>query len=678
MTPFARRPPRTFPVSESELLLFGGALRPDKAFVTYERPLLRLSFWAMARQLPAMVATVARAAWHEDPRALCTLLGAELGQGLTRAFGLVAANRALTALFTAGPTPARLREALPSLLAVTSVAAATALLSAVSLAAAGQLEPKVERVCTARFYRGAVRVELAVLEDKDFHRLLDAGRFGTDSVRLMIGSSVTVVNALVGLAASAGVLALLHPSLVFMLILVAAPKGWGAVVTARRQYASRHAWIEHRRAISVITSTLTGHDTAAEIRVHGAGRMLVGAYDDMAATVEKEQQRLARAEAVTCSAASALSGGGALAVYGVLWLLLASGGMPLAVAGTAVIAVRAAGASLTALVTQTNRLYEEAMYLGDLERACTEAERHAIPAGGTPLPRGVKEIRLEKVTFVYPGAPAPALSDVSLTVPPGKVVALVGANGSGKTTLSKLVAGLYLPTSGHLYWNGVEIRDADRDQLFDHVAVLSQDFPRWPMTARANVHIGRPGTPPDQARIERAAAESGATGVVSSLPHQWDSLVVKGFERGTQISGGQWQRLGSARARYRRAPLLIVDEPTSALDPRAEAEAFQSLRTLTDDGTTVLLITHRLAATATADLIYVLDHGRVVGKGTHEELMAVEGGLYRSMYELQAAQYGVGAPQSAAGAAPGTAPAPSAATATARRTSSPHAQPAQT
>ncbi|WP_063804215.1 ABC transporter ATP-binding protein [Streptomyces roseifaciens] len=688
MTPFARRPPRPIPVSESEVLLFGGALRHDKAFVNHERPLLRLSFWSMARQLPAMVATVTRAAWCEDRPALLALVGAELGQGLTRAFGLVAANRALTALFTAGPTTERLREALPSLLAVTSVAAATALLSAVSVAAAGQLEPKVERVCTARFYRGAVRVELAVLEDKDFHRLLDAGRFGTDSVRLMIGSSVTVVNAVVGLAASAGVLALLHPSLVPMLLLVAAPKGWGAVVTARRQYASRHAWIEHRRAISVITSTLTGLDTAAEIRVHGAGRMLVGAYDDMAATVEKEQQRLARAEAVTRTAASALSGTAALVVYGALWLLLASGGMPLAVAGTAVIAVRAAGASLTALVTQVNRLYEEAMYLSDLERACVEAERHAIPEGGTPMAPGVKEIRLEKVTFVYPGAPAPALSEVSLTVPPGKVVALVGANGSGKTTLSKLVAGLYLPTSGQLYWNGVEIRDADRDLLFDQVAVLSQDFPRWPMTARANIHIGRPGTPPDQDRIERAAAESGATGVVDSLPHQWDSLVVKGFERGTQISGGQWQRLGSARARYRRAPLLIVDEPTSALDPKAEAEAFQSLRSLTDGGTTVLLITHRLAATATADLIYVLDNGRVVGEGTHEELMAVDGGLYRSMYELQAAQYGFGAPQAAA---PGQAPASAqtaasasahtpahAASDPAPRKSSPHAQPAQT
>ncbi|MFD0381855.1 hypothetical protein ACFQ2B_03855 [Streptomyces stramineus] len=387
MTLLRRRKAREFPVSDSELLLFGGALRYDAPFATHQKPLVRMTFWAMARQLPAMVATVARAAWREDPAALLTLLGAELGQGLTRAFGLVAANRVLLALFAAGPTAERLRQALPALLAIAVVTAVSALLSAVSVAAAGQLEPKVERVCTARFYRSAVRVELAALEDKEFHRKLDAGRFGTDSVRLMLSSSVTVVNALVGLAAAAGVLALLHPALVGMLVLIASPKGWGAVVSARRQYASRHAWIEHRRAISVITSTLTSQDSAAEIRVHGAGRMLVDAYDDMSGTVEQEQRRLARAQAATQTAASALSGAAAVAAYGVLWLLLASGGMPLAVAGTAVIAVRSSGASLTALVMQVNRLYEEAMYLGDLEDACAAAERHAIPTGARPWPR---------------------------------------------------------------------------------------------------------------------------------------------------------------------------------------------------------------------------------------------------------------------------------------------------
>ncbi|MFI0262422.1 ABC transporter ATP-binding protein [Streptomyces sp. NPDC017056] len=628
-------------MSESERVLFGGALRYDLSFTRHEMPILRMKLWAMARQFPAMMSAVAKGAWREDRTALVALLGAEIGQGFMRAFTLVATNQVLLALFAAGPTPARLSQALPALTAMAVVAVLSSLLSAVSTAASGQLEPKVERVCTARFYRGVIRVELAALEDQQVHRALDAGRFGTDSIRMMLGSSILVLNALIGLVAAAGVLLLLHPLLVLMLFLVAAPKGWGAVLSARRQYESRHTWIEHRRAISVITQKLTDQACAAEIRVHGAGRLLVDAYADMSRTMEREQQRLSRAEAATQTVASMGSGLAALGAYGVLWLLLAGGGMPLAVAGTAVIAVRSSSASLMSLVMQFNRLYEEAMYLKDWEDACTTARRHAIPEGGVPLKGPLEEVRLERVSFTYSGAAAPALHEVDLTIPRGTVVALVGENGSGKSTLAKLVAGLYLPTGGRLLWNGTEVREADRETVFDQVALLAQDFPHWPMTARANVHIGRSDRRLDQRRVERAADGADATDVVTSLPHGWDSLVVKGFERGTELSGGQWQRLGGARARYREAPLMVVDEPTSALDPKAEIETFQALRDLTDRGITVLLITHRLAATATADLIYVLDAGRLIEQGTHPELMALDGGHYRSLYEIQAAQYSV-------------------------------------
>ncbi|MEU4204148.1 ABC transporter ATP-binding protein [Streptomyces sp. NPDC045470] len=645
------RPRTRLPVSESERVLFGGALRYDLSFTRHEMPILRMGLWSMARQFPAMMSAVAKAAWREDRVALTVLLGAEVGQGVLRAFTLVATNQALVALFAAGPTPERLRQALPALVAVAAVAVLSTLLAAVSTAASGQLEPKIERVCTARFYHGVIHVELAALEDQQVHRTLDAGRFGTDSIRMMLGSSILVLNALTGLLAAAGVLLMLHPLLVLMLFLVAAPKGWGAVLSARRQYESRHTWIEHRRAISVITQKLTDQACAAEIRVHGAGRLLVDAYADMSRTVEREQQRLARAEAGTQTVASAASGLASLGAYGVLWLLLTGGGMPLAVAGTAVIAVRTSSAGLMSLVMQFNRLYEEAMYLKDWEDACRTAKRHAIPGGGVPLTGPLEEVRLENVSFTYPGATSPALDKVDLTIPHGTVVALVGANGSGKSTLAKLVAGLYLPSDGRLLWNGTDTRDADRAAVFGQVALLAQDFPHWPMTARANIHIGRSDQRLEQWRVERAADGADATDVVTSLPHGWDSLVVKGFERGTQLSGGQWQRIGTARAHYREAPLLVVDEPTSALDPRAEVEAFQALRALTDDGTTVLLITHRLAATATADLIYVLDEGRLIEQGTHAQLMDLDGGHYRSLYEIQAAQYASAVPESGSRAA---------------------------
>ncbi|TGB07810.1 ABC transporter ATP-binding protein, partial [Streptomyces palmae] len=639
MFTWLRRPPGQSALSRSERLLFSGALRHDKAWAQYENPLLRVSFWSMARQFPAMMASVARAAWREDPRALLLLLAAELGIGLMRAFTLVATNQVLVAIFSAGPTTDRLTDAAPALGAAAGVTAAASMLSAVSVAASGRLEPKIERACTARYYRGLARVELATLENKDAQRTLDAGRYGIRSIRSMLNSTIQVINTVIGLVAVAGVLVLLHPILVFALLLIAAPKAWGAVAVVRRNYASRRAWLDHVRATDMITYPLARPEAGPEVKAHRAGELLVGAYEDMATTAALEKQRLAYAEAGTNLLASALSGVAALVAYGSLWVLLWYGSIPLASAGTAVIAVRTSSQNLTGLVMTMNRLYEESMYLADLETAYETAERDAIPTGGLPIPQGPVEVRCEGVSFSYPGCREPALRDVSLTIPAGKVVALVGENGSGKTTLSKLLAGLYLPSRGEVFVNGVEVRTADRDAVFDRVALLCQDFPRWSMTARANVHIGRPELELDQARVEQAAREADALRVVDSLPDRWDSIIVSGFERSTQLSGGQWQRMGSARARYRRAPLLIVDEPTSALDPKAEIEAFQALRSMTDSGTTVLLITHRLAATASADLIYVLDRGRVVEQGGHSELMALDDGHYRTLYEMQAAQY---------------------------------------
>jgi ATP-binding cassette subfamily B protein len=344
-----------------------------------------------------------------------------------------------------------------------------------------------------------------------------------------------------------------------------------------------------------------------------------------------------------------------LATYGALTALLLTGRMQLAVAGTAVLAIRSGSSSLAALVTHINRLYEAALYVADLEKLSVEAEQYAIPAGGAGLPAVPAEIRFEDVGFTYPGRETPALDGVSLNIPAGAVVALVGENGSGKSTLAKLLAGLYAPGSGRITWDGVDASTADRDQLFGRVALVSQDFERWPFTAGTNIAIGRPEKTDrtsaqtdtqngEGKRLDEAAAYAGADGILNTLPRGLHTLLAREFHGGVELSGGQWQRFGIARARYRDAPLLICDEPTSALDPRAELETFDRIRGLAGDGQTVVLITHRLSSVRDADIIYVLHEGRLVEYGSHHELLEQAQGRYRELFEMQAARYAASSP----------------------------------
>jgi ATP-binding cassette, subfamily B, bacterial len=639
-------------VSAAEQELFGGRLRYDQTYVAHEGALTRMGFGQMASALPRMVGVVLRAGWAVDRRALTGLVVAQVGQGVTAAWGLVAVNQVLTQLFGEGPTTDKLRQSLPALATLGAVSAGAALLSAWSTAMAGRLEPQVERAVSTTYYRAVSRVEIEATEQPEVQRILESGKFGTDSARRMLGLSVGVANVLIGMVASAVVLASLHPLLLPMLLTIALPKGWGAVRSARREYMSRQHWIDHRRAVATLLQYMTLPHAAGEIRAHEAGTLLLRGYEEMSALMEREQRRLARAEAHTDLAAGAISGLASLGCYGVLWWLLTSGGLPLAVGGTAVVAIGTSTARLTSLVQQINRMYEEMLHLGDIEEAIRVAGEHTIPTTGAPLPAPVHAVSVENVTFTYPGATVPSLKDVTLRVPRGQVTALVGANGSGKTTLAKILSGLLLPTDGTVWWEGeggerVEVRDADRTGVFRAVGLLAQDYPHWQMSAATNVAIGAGDRPRDIPKVKEAAEAADVDKLIEELPHGWDSIVIKGYERGVQLSGGQWQKLANARSRYRDAAVLLVDEPTSALDPHAEIEAFERLRALAGTGTAVVLITHRLAATATADHIYVLDHGHLAEHGTHPQLMTRTHDLYRAMYQAQAAQYGLTTPPAA-------------------------------
>jgi ATP-binding cassette subfamily B protein/ATP-binding cassette subfamily C protein len=626
--PRARHKPEADPAPEPQALV-------DREWEIHDAKLADARMREIRHRLPSLLWQGARLAWEASPRQTVTTVTCDLVSGALTAVSLLSVNHVLSALLEGGPTTSRLLEALPALLVIGGVNAVRMALGLLASWSEARLTPYVEQLVERRLYGTTTRVDLSAYDSPGFYDALGRARGrGMSEATGVVDIAISILVAAVQFLAAAAVLALLAPLLIPLLLLASVPNAWVAVRLARMRYRTSYELAVNRRRKGILSALMTDRRAAGELRSFTMRDFLIEKYNGLATYERTVELKLANRQMRLTVLSDVISGLAMLLVFGALIVLLNAGVLPLAVAGTAVLAIRSGESSLYRVLSSVNKFYESGLYFSDFMDFCAEADRRSPPPARRAAPADFSTITCSDLWFTYPEARTPALRGVSMEIKRGEVVALVGENGSGKTTLAKILARLYEPSTGVVAWDGVPLNEVDPDEIRQRIAVIMQDYTRWPLSARDNLTMGRPT---DEESLAQAAAAAGADKVIEGLSKGYDTYLDRRFKDGMELSGGQWQRIAIARGFYRNAPLLICDEPTASLDARSEHALFQTVLNHAA-GRSILLITHRLANVRRADRIYVLDRGRVVESGRHDELLAA-GGLYTDLYTLQASAY---------------------------------------
>lgn len=426
----------------------------------------------------------------------------------------------------------------------------------------------------------------------------------------------------------------------FIIMAVSLPSAIISFIYRKRNFNYKRRRSKDRREMNYYSDVLVNKDIVKEVRIFGLTDFFADKFKKVFGEYFKGLRALILSESLWQIALGIVSVIVNLFFCGIVALRVLSGEIMLGDYTLYTGAIMSIATCIATLISTSAGVYEGTLFIDNLMYFMNKSPGivPTVTPGAKVKRNSPHTIEFKNVSFHYPGSERCVLQNINITFSPGQTTVLVGLNGAGKTTLIKLLTRLYDPTDGVILLDGRDIREYDLESLYGMFGIIFQDFGRYAVTVGENISFGDLSLTPSHDSLMEAARQSNADGFIEKLPQGIDTPLTRQFERtGSELSGGQWQKLAIARAFYSRSDILVLDEPTASLDPLAEQEIFNEFDRLRS-GKMSIFVSHRLSSATTAGQIIVLEGGRVVEKGTHKELMEQKGKYY-NLFSVQAKRY---------------------------------------